>query len=139
METNIINALKRLERLGQENSRVTEKAREAANEIERKIVEILPKDVSLPGGYEIVKIREYESWGLVHVEGFEYDEGDSDFYQDNELYSGNKIYDASREMILKFSADIANGLLDRFADFMEARKAEIEEKAKILEDAGKSI
>ena len=139
METQIINALKRLERLGQENSRVTEKAREAANEIERKIVEIFPYNVPLPGNYEVVQGRGYSEFSLIYGKHEIRDSGDFEFYQDDCLFCADEIYDASREMILKFSADIANGLLDRFANFMEKRKTEIEEKGKILENAEKSI
>ena len=139
METNIINALKRLERLGQENSRVTEKARKATNEIEKKLAEILPRNVPLPGNYEVVYYGGYEDWILAYGVTENPYGGDDEIRKNNNTYWATKIHNAPRGVILKFSADIANGLLDRFADFMEARKAEIEEKAKILEDAEKSI
>lgn len=136
MEKNIINALHRLERLGQENSRMTEKAREAAKKVERKLVEIMPEQISLPMGYTILEQGNgnASSWFLVKESSPE----ESDLYNhisDGEYSYGVKIYGGSRQVILQFSEDLANGLLDKFADFLEKRKNKMAAAEKTIREA----
>ena len=141
MEKNIINALHRLERLGQENSRMTEKAREAANKVEVSIVEIMPVQMPLPMGYIILSVgdRDNSDWCLMkecHPEENDYDNsiGPCDY-----LFGKGKVYNGSRSAILQFSEDLANGLLDKFADFLEKRKNKMAAAEKIIREATEEI
>ena len=128
----IINSLKRLERLGDENSRLTQKARKAANEVEKMIVDIMPLNVSLPEDYRLVSHNDgyYLCYEIDDEDG-----GDVNYWIGSCCYPAIKIYDGSRNTILKFSKDLANGLLEKFADFMEKRNAETENASTVIEKA----
>ncbi len=141
----LIDSLKRLERAGSENSRATAKLHQAVREVADLIEHTVPHNVMLPWGY-IVEDREsnigattllfrrsdeYDEWtGKPILECVDYDGGrwlHGDFNADMTGYG------QTREVSLRFAADIASGLLDEIATFIEARGSEAEEAAKHLE------
>jgi len=131
MEKSIINSLKRLERLGSENSRLTQKAKDAANEIETRITSILPKHTPLPKNYVILN-----SNGTYLTKRCSENEPESimNFFDGIETL-GMPVYNGTRQTILDFAEDIANGLLDDFSDFLEKRNKKIEKAIVKLDEA----
>ena len=127
---NIIDALKRLERAGAENSRTTDKLREAAVAVAEK-VENLAKGMDifdLPRGY-CVEQRQGSTYLMS-------DETDMEDYcpQRFALYPGS-LAKPPREIVLRFAADVAGGWLDEVAEMLETRAAENTEAADQLEAA----
>lgn len=116
MDNSIINSVKRLERAGSEFSKTTEKLKEAAIETANYIVNqfrtIFPsmeefEKYELVRGYCIVKL----SNGVV-----------LGYSADGMMFLLNEII--SRDMALRFSVDIANGLLKEIAILLEDRTDE---------------
>lgn len=123
-ENNIINALKRLERTGDENSRFTQKLEEATIVVSKKIIETLydlPYCVSLPKGYFIQKDRSVIE--LIKQVG-EY-----------ATYNLTYIPDITRQGCYQFAQDIADGLLSEIAKFMEERVSKTKKAIEIIENA----
>jgi len=127
MNNEIINAVKRLERAGSENSRATQKLKDACKQLGEFIEKQVPHNVRLPRNY-IVK-ETSNSYYLVKIKN-------AFAYGEEVEYFGNTITDPykepSRLLCLQFAKDIAEGLLDEIAEFLEKRKEESEEAEKIL-------
>lgn len=137
MEKNIINSLNRLARLGQENSRMTEKAREAANVLEEKIIKIMPENTSLPMGYIIIS---NDNGDFLMKEGTAEDHtGSACIGECDYVFGKSQVFKGSRQAILDFSEDLANGLLDKFADFMEERRERMEAAEKTIREASEKM
>ena len=135
--TNIFNDLKRLERIGSENSRATQKLHESAARIAAIIVQQCPEDVILPGYYQCVPVRteqsEYYRVRLVragNVIGAETE----DTYRDAD---GNEYRGRSRDASLQFAAYVASGLIDEISEWLEKRKAETEKAESEMVEAAK--
>jgi len=109
----VIDALKRLERIGSENSKTTEKLISAAKQLAEKIVEQYG-----PGLGEAVSIVEFiqESGSSIEdefqVRRFKYE------IRSGRLYNAGsyEFVDEGRDAVLRFSKDIAEGLLDPIID-----------------------
>ena len=112
---NVIDALKRLERAGSENSRATAKLMEAAGAVSAVVVAMVPSGIDLPQRY-MVRAGALASWapwedgGMVRV-------------------------DRDRDRALAFARDIAEGWLGELAEWLEARVAEAAAATAILEAA----
>ncbi len=150
-ENGVIDALKRLERAGSENSRTTQKLRAAsvviADEIVKSVEAAQAESVELPRGYVVVD--QYSNIGCFTqlrtpsmADGWEDSRREtlnSDSTAPGEKYlhgDFNKtFFVAGRESILQFAADIADGLLDEIAEFLEKRATENEAQAVVLEGA----
>ena len=120
---NVIDSLKRLERAGAENSRTTEKLRDAAAKVAEK-VENLTKglDVAfLPRGYRIENHR-----GSDYLMSPEIDMEDY-CPQRFALYPGSSMQEPTRAAILRFAEDIEGGWLDEVAELLESRAVENDE------------
>ena len=146
----IINSLKRLERVGNETSRVTAKLKTACNEVAKKIVEIMKskcedakKDyypgefpqVQLPRGYRVILIdteNDYR-WTLIRKTQ---DEWQDHPYDRSLAYMPN---DMTRGDALQFAKDISEGLLDEIAEWVEKKKLESEEALKTIESAKENL
>jgi hypothetical protein len=138
MENSIINSLKRLERVGGESSRVTQKLFESCIKIGDFICKQVPSNVELPRGYEKVirhhefgweilklnDVSEYERGGNINVTS-QYINGDFNYW----------INGITRKLALIFAKDISEGLLDEISEFLEKRKKESEKAIEILENA----
>lgn len=115
MSTNgITNAVARLTRAGDENSRTTEKLREAAGELERLVAD-LPGvlDLPLPRGYRITTTGR----GLLEL-------------LDN---TGCRCgANGDRVRFLMLASDVAEGWLDELAAMLEARAIEADRAAGLL-------
>lgn len=113
---NVIDSLKRLERAGSESSRATEKLNTAAATLATHLAELLPERELLPRGYvvrlagdiRILASNASSSW-------------DNEDYEDERWLNGNE---RRRDWSLAFAADIADGLLDDLAGWLEVREAE---------------
>lgn len=129
----IIDAVKRLERSGQEHSKTTEKLREAAREVAGLIIRIVPEGETLPRGYLVV---DTERDGLLLVQGV--DNSGCPVYINGRGYSGGLGYtpdfslEPSRDDVLIFARAIANGLIEEIAEWLEQRNAENAEASAIL-------
>lgn len=144
MSNNIINSLKRLERLGQESSRTTEKAKEAARKVARKIFdELNPILID-----RAERARENSNIFMKRIYGkLFFVKEDSDphicFDVDDEMneynwidYSLEKDIDnIHRDVALGFAKAIAEGLIKEIADFIESAGQEAEKAQKILENS----
>lgn len=141
MENNsIINSLKRLERVGDENSRVTEKLRDACSQVGGKICEIVKplrdddENLELPRGYKVITI----DWNRGQFQddilkgtisavntGRSYDYHPGNDY--DSIFPGT-----TRDQCLQFAHDISTGLLDEITNMVKKWKAETEQAAKKL-------
>lgn len=134
--SNIINALKRLERAGDENSRATEKLYEAAKKVAAFIEENVPAAVELPRGYKAIYVssnigsakflvnetKERRVW-IDGIGGY--------LHEDYNC----KIPAQTRTGVLDFAKDIAEGLLDEIALFLEKRAQESSEMTDVLNNS----
>jgi len=122
----VIDALKRLERAGSENSRATQKLRESATLVGNKIsYEMgLPRGIELPRGYTILGVGEYNQPYLHQSVGAGEWDGEPQF--------ANVEEGASRDVLLRFAADIAEGWLDEVAAFLEERVRESDNAVQVL-------
>jgi hypothetical protein len=127
-DNSIINALKRLERAGKDNSRATQKLREAAIDVAQFVIDSTPRAFickELARGYKVLGIESNvgkEYYFRVRGTGYDctsrflciakghYQHGDFNAWVDA----------ATREDVLSFAADVANGLLDEIATQFEA-------------------
>jgi hypothetical protein len=140
---NIIDAVKRLERAGDENSKATQKLHEAASTVAEIIEKQAPVGVWLPRDYKVVRIRSNVSSEVFLIGGKD-PYGDGNFWVDgigrylhNDFQCG--IPSQTRAGSLKFAKDVAEGLLDEIAEFLEQRKAESENAATVLEQAAEKL
>jgi hypothetical protein len=140
MDQSYKNALARLERVGGEHSRATEKLHQAAVTIAGLIEEQVPCDVDLPRGYRVVRIKSYidvakflvksgvdgcqpEDWKEYWIDGSGgYLHGDLSCFIPAQTRAGS----------LQFATDIAEGLLNEITEFLEKRAMEAETAAKEL-------
>jgi hypothetical protein len=112
--SNIIDSLKRLERIGDENSKTTQKLIQAADELASSIVEqfaAAPTEspIVLDTYHRKVQVKSFHTYAI--IKGLL-------------VFSGHGLdgYVArDRENALAFSKDIANGLLDLLAEILAER------------------
>jgi hypothetical protein len=142
---NVINALKRLERAGAEDSRTTEKLRESARSLASEIEGMVPHGVKLPRGYRVISrtchggasydflVKDY------HTETEEYiDSGSNfDYYLNGDF--DVTIPGQTRKGVLQFAADIATGWLDEVAAFLEERAKKATEATATLTEAAAKL
>jgi len=140
----IINSLKRLERVGSETSRVTEKLKEACNGVAIKIVEQLEsycedvtsptpgefREITIPENYRMIKIDTEDTtrWTLIVPS--------QDVWEDHPYGRSLAYYtgDITRQDALRFSKAISEGLLEKIADWLEGKKAIAEKALKKIEE-----
>ncbi len=136
---NIIDAVKRLERAGDENSKATKKLHDAAATVAEIIERVAPLGVSLPRDYRVTRVRS-NIGSDVFLLGGKAQYGDAEFWVDGiGRYLHNDfncdIPAQTRSGSLKFAKDVAEGLLDEIAEFLEKRKQDSEQAATVLEQA----
>jgi len=137
----IIDSLKRLERAGGENSRMTQKLKDAAQEVAKKIIEECPNDIELSRGYKVIKciypdahlmIDPNDGWDWClktkKTSGYTMDDRWYVFGVDEKGHTNNPEYEglipANRETCLQFAKDLSEGLLDEIAEVLEKRAEE---------------
>jgi len=141
-KNDVINAVKRLERAGSEYSRATQKLYEAAREVATFIENQVPVGVKLPRGYYVKRIysnissEKFLCRDMVGENGLEtcYIDGIGGYLHGDFRCC---IPRQNRTAILKFAEDIANGLLDEIAEWLEARTAKTNDSIKIFEGVKK--
>lgn len=125
----VIDAIKRLERAGAENSVATQKLKEAAKAVADLIIKEVGERHELPRDYRIISKRSTLGGALFLVHRGEYEfefingcgkylHGDFNSY----------VPAQTRSACLKFAADIADGLLDEISEQLE-REAEAQKAA----------
>ncbi len=144
----IIDSLKRLERAGEENSRMTQKLKNAAQEVAKKIIEEVPAGIELPRGYKVTKciypdahnyIDPNDGWDWClktkKSSGYTMDDRWYVFGVNQKGHTSSPNYEglepANRETCLQFAKDISEGLLDEIAEVLEKRA---EESKKAIEE-----
>ena len=128
--TNIINALKRLERAGSEHSRTTEKLVQAADQLADHIIEtsLMSLERNAYTGDVIADLpRAYYAVGPRRIVLGRYVLEP----QDSSVGSGT----ATRMSALAFAQDIATGWLEELSSWLEQRAAEDEAAAETIEQA----
>ena len=116
--TQIIDALKRLERTGSGNSKTTHRLIEAAEQLSRQIVEqFCAKDEY------VLDIAPKGSAMKYSIQTGRLTNADSRYVAEN------------RETALAFATDVADGLLDAITETLEKRKAEAEGALGVIEAA----
>ncbi len=134
----IIDDLKRLERVGSETSRVTEKLRKAASRVAGEIVKSIPDECHgyLPRGYSIANVYSQnmnsgESY-LVNAGGQWLETSGGYLFGD---FNCPLPDSPSRQSLLDFARDISDGLLAEIADWIDERKQEAINATEKLESA----
>lgn len=136
-DNSIINSLKRLERVGEETSVVTQKLKYSCEEVAGKIYDICHENLKfgenndeyifssfeLPAGIRFTKNNFKNTSYLMIRRG----------YGEENLQEYTLDENVSRENALKFSKMIADGWLDKFTNFLKDRKAEELEATQIFE------
>lgn len=97
----IIDDIKRLERIGSEDSKTTQKIIDAAHDVADLLVELMPNMERLPRQYSV-----YDKILVKRIEKTDY------------LINGPK---SGRTESLVFAHDIATGLLSEFSSFLAMR------------------
>ena len=128
----IIDSLKRLERVGSENSKTTQKLIAAATELSELIVKYFRgEDCTVVENDDFR--YEIDGGRLINFDRFHWAHPDRQL-PIGTAEAGNAV-DQSRNDALVFSRDIANGLLDQVIATLEKRTAENEQGLPALEDA----
>ena len=132
--SDIMSAVKRLERAGAENSRATKKLHESVRRVAALIEESCPNNVTLPRGYRVVNIKSNIGNGDFLVTSAPGEYGEEVVYIDG--YGGYFHGDfncwipgQTRSVSLQFAKDVAEGLLDEIGDFLEARQQKTDRAA----------
>jgi hypothetical protein len=141
--SDIINAVARLERAGSENSRVTNKLHAAASTVADWIEGQVPVNVLLPRGYRVKRVKSNVGYTDFLVreskETNEYGEPVLLWIDGTGVYLHGDFHAAipsqTRHGSLLFANDVASGLLDEIAAWMEKLAAECDSAAKVLENA----
>jgi hypothetical protein len=144
---NIIDSLKRLERLGDENSRFTQKAKEAAKIVALRICTNLDtvlleraERYSNEEGYYLRKVHEKLYYCKTNSNSY----GFVAYDNDNRLQEYNMIdyslersnaSDINREVALDFAKAIAEGLIDHVSTFIEIEVEKAKKSVGTLEAA----
>jgi hypothetical protein len=125
----IIDSLKRLERFGSENSKTTQKLIDAAAELSRLIVGYFGpcEDGTIAAkaehDYENSKRKYKTAW----VHNYSICSGKLCFQGDRGIQLGYEYVAKNRENALRFSKDVAAGLLEGITATLEKRSTETEE------------
>lgn len=132
----IINAVKRLERAGSENSRATEKLIIACQTVANYLIDTVPEYVEF-GGYVVAE--HWESNSDLYS-GTELRRDSYDGWKWNRVRPGNPEFgptrgDWTRMQALQFAKDLAEGLINKAAAAVEAHLAETKEGAEVAEKA----
>jgi hypothetical protein len=134
MSNSIINSLKRLERAGQENSRYTQKVREATSEVADLIatcsISPLTENLTLLRELDIYPLGKYS-----FVRGMQ---GKVLMKLNDEILNSSGFANSdkpSRDTCLEFAKDIADGLIDTIAEEVESENKKIQEAEGALENA----
>lgn len=120
--SNVIDALKRLERWGSEDSKATQKLRDAASSLAAHISTLVPSDTELPRGYSA---RQYGNAASLYL----WEPDDNDWAS----------VAHTRDNALDFAEDIATGLLDELAAWLEQRTGESDGAAATLRRAAEAL
>lgn len=123
MDKNLINALARLERAGAENSKATAKLHEAIKVIAAQIKDSVPSNTDLPRGYQVYSSN--TAYYLGKQGDFIEPYGERDWIKID--------WSQSRKASLQFAKDVADGLLDEIAAWLEERAAKATEMTTVLE------
>lgn len=131
-DNSIINSLKRLERVGSETSRVTQKLKKATEKVARELL----KGIHNTG----VEVNDF----YIHIAQALYYTGSTLLWD----YDGNMHNiscwdynlipddrDVSRNVALDFSKAISNGLLEDVSKWVEVKKNESEQALRDIEQA----
>jgi hypothetical protein len=136
---NTIDAVKRLERAGDENSKATKKLHQAAVTVAGIIEDQCPVNVALPRGYEVTRVKSNVGYAyFLLLDRDQYNEGRYWIDGQGSYLHGDFnswIPGQTRAGSLRFAKDVAEGLLDEIAEFLEQRKADSENAATVLERA----
>ena len=136
MEKNIINSLKRLERVGSETSIVTKKLKEACEKIGTELEEQLLPLLKNTYEYEFQQITGCLTF-LDNEILFDYD-GDCRIENSNNYRLHPSDGWITRECALAFAKEIAEeNLIEKVADFIDAEKKKMESAVKNLENCNK--
>jgi len=160
-DNSIINSLKRLERVGSESSRSTEKLKKSCVEVAkaiRKNAEIVYdtsgttfsttfSDCNYSWFYLTCRKNKGDNLILIETEEENYLSYEDDFQKSDYFEGpGNRkefeidcIDNITRERALRFAADISNGLLDEVADEMEEFSNKSKESLEQLQEKLKSL
>lgn len=140
--SNIISAVKRLERAGSENSRTTQKLFEAARQVAELIKDMVPAGARLPRGYYVKKVHSNVGSCSFLCRDFPGDypgEVKTHYIDGIGEYLHRDIHcwipGQDRNTVLKFAEDVATGLLDEIAEWLEKRNTEAQKLAETLKKA----
>jgi len=136
MSNSIINSLKRLERAGQENSRYTQKVREATSEV----ADLIATCSISPLTENLTLLRELDIYPLGKYSFIRGMQGKVLIKLNDEILnpSGYLPSDGpSRNTCLEFAKDIADGLIDAIAEEVEVENRKLQEAEEALENAKK--
>lgn len=147
MNESLIRALDRLERASGQHARVTEALHEAVARVADTIERLAPHGVVLPRGYIVRDVESnIGSTTLLFRLTGEYDEYDGEPVEQCIDYTGGRYLHGdfnadmsgrgqSRAASLQFSKDVAGGLLDEIAAFLEERTAKAAAATTALDQA----
>jgi len=127
MEDNsIINAVKRLERVGEENSVTIKKLKEATEKVAKKLNELIRPNMTFPylddNFHKIVRSLYYFDGMLI----WDYDGEAQSYTIDDYLLRPTTGY-VKRAVALDFAKAIADGMLDEIADWLEKKTKQNQE------------
>lgn len=138
----LLAAVKRLEKAGEENSQATARVHKASAWVAKWIEDHVPAGVELPRGYRLRMVR--SNMGLAKfltlpfVMQTQFEPVDCEYWIDGvggylhgDYYCG--IPGQTREGSLQFAKDVGDGLVDEISQFLEDRAKQSVQAAEILE------
>ncbi len=130
-KNDIINALKRLERIGSENSKTNQKLTEAVEVVADKIINLFPADKLLPRRLKIIEEQDEDpQYGPYYLLVYS-DPDESGPHNGNVVrrVSGGEI-----GTIYRFAQDLAGGLMNELAEWLEEWNAKCGATADMLKE-----
>lgn len=137
------DAIARLNRAGDENSRTTQKLFDAAKEVATLIENSVPINARLPRGYVVRELRSNVGYASFLESPHCNNDGDTFFIDGFEGYLHNdfhvRVRKPSRNIIMQFASDIADGWLDEVAAWLEDRSVKSAEATATLIAAAQKV
>lgn len=138
----IINSVKRLERVGSEHSKATEKLFQACSEVAVFLLENVPPNVwfgefgyivpsldnSEPGPSRIYEVRYHRGWNNDLYDGYQLERKGERIAR-----SHSTSRDWNRDTAMAFAKDVANGLLDEAVVAIREETDRLAEAAQTVE------
>ena len=132
-EKRFAEALEKLTAAAQKDARITDSVRRAACRVAAMVEERAPAGVWLPWDYEVVDTAIEGGFRAKFL--VKHHEGNNEFFVDSDDKDNPSWIPAqTREGVMEFAQDLADGWLDELAEFLERRAQRAQDALSVLDE-----